>query len=230
MLNLFFPLTCIFCGNKTDQTLALCDGCEIDLPWITHSCLQCAIPLPASNNLELRCPACLQNPPPFERAFALFHYQHPISAIITQLKFYHQLLYAKLFGLLLAKYLQHAYEKDSSYPSIVIPMPLHKKRLRERGFNQALEIARPFSKNLQIPIDYKLSQRIRETKSQSSQRSVYARFINVKNAFSSTNMKGQHLLIIDDVITTGATVRELAKELNRQGASRVDVACCARTN
>lgn len=229
LLNILFPKTCIFCGDKSPDTLSLCEGCELDLPWITHSCKRCALPLETNNAAELLCPKCQQHPPSHERCFALFHYQPPVSDLIAQLKFYHKLIYAKLFGLLLANYLHHVYQDDLSFPSRIIPMPLHKTRLQLRGFNQALEIARPLAKKLQIPLDYKLCQRIQPTSSQSSLTNVQHRIMNVKNAFTAENIPSGHVLIIDDVITTGSTVNELSKVLRRQGASRVDVACCART-
>ena len=227
-IDTLFPITCIFCGNQTEQKLPLCGGCEVDLPWITQCCRQCAIPLNTSESAELLCPQCQLNPPPFERTWALFHYQHPINCLITQLKFQHKLLYAKLFGLLLANFLRYAYQDDPSHPSLIIPMPLHTKRLRERGFNQALEIARPIAKELQIPLDYKRCQRIRYTDSQSSLKTAKQRAKNVKTAFIAESINAPHVLIIDDVITTGSTVKELSSVLSRQ-TIRVDVACCART-
>lgn len=226
IIQTVFPMTCIFCGDYTELPRPLCSPCEVDLPWITKGCYKCAYPI-ESELITLFCAACQIEPNPITRTFALFHYQHPINSLIAKLKFHHQLMFAKLFGDLLTDALKHGYLYDSSYPTVIIPMPLHPKRLRERGFNQALEIARPISKKLNIPIDYRSCERIIHTETQSSLKSPNLRLHNVKNAFLVKPFHANHVLIIDDVMTTGYTARAIASELVKRSV-RVDLACCAR--
>ena len=228
--NFLFPIVCIFCGTRSERELALCQACESDLPWLGDACQQCALPLATNKSNHLRCPDCLSKPPPFEHVYALFHYQHPISHFITQLKFHKQLLYAKIFGLLLAERLMNIYKNQTSQPQLLIPMPLHKKRLRARGFNQSLEISRAIKKKLGLAIDTQVCQRIKATQAQSLLVDQQQRAANVKNAFQATPLKEKHILIIDDVMTTGHTLKELSRELRKNGAVRIDVACCARTS
>jgi len=117
---------------------------------------------------------------------------------------------------------------NRALPHVILPMPLHSTRLKERGFNQAVEIARPIVNHLRLPMDV-TSQRIRATAAQSSLAGS-ERVANVKNAFVvKENFRGCHVAILDDVITTGCTVTAFSLALKKAGAVKIDVWCCAKT-
>lgn len=218
------PEHCILCNQMTKRDLSLCKDCEADLPIIKNACQQCARLLVDIKTDTALCGQCLIHPPFFDKTMASFAYQPPVSKIITDLKFHGNLVNAKVMGYLLLQNLKPHYE---SLPEIIIPVPLHKIRLKERGFNQALEIARLIAKLLNIPL-YTDIIRINNTPPQTGM-NAKERKRNIKNAYKITKpIRCKHALIIDDVMTTGSTVNELAKLLKRNGVERVDVGCCAR--
>lgn len=206
----------------SDLPLGLCQHCLNLLPILQHSCPKCASPL-TENEL---CEHCSKNIIAFDATYALFLYQPPITKLIWQLKFNHALTHAQLFGDLLIQKIQKSY-LDCSLPQLIIPVPLHKNRLKERGFNQALEIARPIARKLKIPIDL-TPKRSKHTLAQATL-AAKDREQNVKNAFLlERKYDDMHIIVIDDVITTGSTIREFCYELKQVGAKRIDVWCCAR--
>ncbi len=124
---------------------------------------------------------------------------------------------------------QHLKQTEITKPDLIIPVPLHPKRTRERGFNQALELARPVAKSLEIPIDYHSLHRIRHTPKQANL-TASQRHENLKNSFHiRKKIKVPHVVLFDDVMTTGTTVGLLAEELIKNGVKRVDIWICART-
>jgi ComF family protein len=217
-----FPHTCILCHAHTHRAMDLCSACEQSLPFIQHSCHCCGIPIPSDTHI---CGKCLKRKPIFDKTFALFHYQTPIIQMISQLKFNQQLGVSKILGDLMANHLSPSQKLEC-----IIPVPLHNKRLKERGFNQALEIAKPISKKLQIPINIKSCKRIRNTEHQTAI-PAKLRKRNVRNAFQVIKLlRAKHIVILDDVMTTGNTVSELARILRHKGVEKIDVWCCARTD
>ncbi len=193
-----------------------------ELPWLTHVCRGCSAPLLLKNNDY--CGRCLQQPPTYQRIVSLFDYQDPIRKFIIGLKFQHKLIYAHLLGQLMVRHLTVTYQHQP-LPDVIIPVPLYKKRCRQRGFNQALELACVVSKQLDIPIDYRVIQRIKNTKAQSDL-PAKQRPQNVKNAFSvNAHIAAyQHIAIIDDVITTGSTVKAIVAEIKKINAAvRIDI-------
>jgi len=218
------PPTCILCGNKGFESRDLCDPCYQRLPKNNQCCYRCAeifeIPV-ASPTL---CGRCLSSPPAFDETYAPFIYQGEMRHLITSLKFGSHTKNARLLGLLLADHLK----KTAQRPDLILPVPLHKSRYRERGFNQAIEIAKTVSKELQIPLDLSSCIRHRHTPHQIAL-TAKQRHFNIKNAFSiSKPIHAQHIAILDDVMTTGSTAHELALLLKKAGVSRVDVWICAR--
>jgi ComF family protein len=178
--------------------------------------------------MQPACGECLKNPPYYDKTIAMFRYQSPVDKLILGIKFHNQLLYAKLLGELFAEHLLNFYTTNS-FPQIIIPVPLHNKRLRERGFNQALELAKPIAKKIKIPIDTRHCHRIRATETQSLIPAKQRRN-NMKNAFAiDKNFAVDYVAIIDDVMTTGDTVNELSKVLRKVGVTKIDIWCCART-
>lgn len=225
--HLLLPETCIVCG-ETPATINLCARCQASLPILPHNCYQCAQFLQQSHFIRLRCGACLQSPPAFDHIFPLFPYQPPIIQLIVQLKFQQKLAPARTFSELMLQKIKTEWYLNHPLPDRIIPMPLHNDRLKERGFNQAMEIARPLAKKLNIPLDYKSTLRVLSTKAQ-SHLAARARKKNVKHAFISNKLfTGQHLAVVDDVVTTAQTMREFCLMLKNQGASRIDIWCCAR--
>jgi ComF family protein len=162
--------------------------------------------------------------PTFDKTYAPFIYQEEIRHLITGLKFGAQFKNARLLGTLLAEYLQKTAEK----PDCIVPVPLHNARYRERGFNQALEIARTVSLTSQIPIDFSSCLRHKDTPHQTGL-SEKKRHQNLRRAFSVQKpIYARHVAILDDVMTTGSTANALATALKRAGVNRVDVWVCAR--
>ena len=202
----------------------LCIGCQNELKGITNPCYQCGLPL--TGNEKMRCGECLKIPPYFDRVICGYIYQRPLSSLVQGLKFNARLQYARLISQLMAKQIDRCSE---SLPELLIPVPLHVVRTRERGFNQALELARILSKQLTINMDFRSCQRTRLTHAQSSL-DAKRRRANVKQAFSLEKpLTAHHVAIVDDVMTTGNTVNALAQILKKSGVKVVDVWVAART-
>ncbi len=218
------PWTCLLCGAPGDKDHDLCPGCHAALPLNRYACQCCGIPL--GTRIELPCGQCQRHPPPFQRTFAPLLYQPPVDYLLKELKFHHQLTVARLLGDWLGEMLVH---RQTPLPECIIPVPLHPARLRERGFNQALELARPIARRCNIPLVTKAVRRIRHTTPQ-VQLDLKARRGNVRGAFSANQMVlSRHVAVIDDVITTGNTITEVARVLRSAGVEEIEVWSCART-
>jgi ComF family protein len=217
-LNAVLPGSCLLCGADSVGEL-LCPPCADDLPSLPAAlCPLCA----AQTTHGERCGACLREPPHFDRTLALFHYDFPADRIIHALKYGHQLAVAGWSADKLAERLV-----DEEYDCIV-PLPLHPDRLRERGFNQSAEIAKTLGICLNFPVDRSNVLRTRATPPQ-AELPFKERHKNVRGAFECrADFTGQRLLLIDDVMTTGATVNECARVLKLHGAASVTVAVVAR--
>ncbi len=220
--TLLYPGCCILCGASGTGQRDLCDACLTDLPRNLHACRRCALPLPEAAADQV-CGDCHKRPPEYERCLAPLRYLHPVDHLLTRLKFHQKLANARILGELMAQWLE-----PEAQPELIIPVPLHPSRLRERGYNQALELARPVGKRLGIPIDTHCCRRSRATTAQAGLNARQRR-ANLRNAFTVTGKpEANHVVIIDDVITTGHTVGELARTLRRAGVKRIDVWACAR--
>jgi len=170
------------------------------------------------------CGRCLGKKPAFDRTYAPFIHQGAIRHLITTLKFNAQYQNARLLGLMLAEHLRQVAE----IPDCIVAVPLHKSRYRQRGFNQAIEIAAILSKQLLVPLDLTSCERYRDTPHQ-TRLSAKKRRKNIKNAFKLNHpLAAKHIAIVDDVMTTGSTVHELAALLKKSGVRKVDVWVCAR--
>lgn len=222
--SLLFPVHCRLCAGRTGTTVSLCADCSTDLPWLGSACRQCGGSVPGADSLLL-CGACQRRPPHFDATTALLHYRPPVDYLVQRLKFSGELAIAPLLSGLLAKQVS---SPGTTLPDVLVPVPLHPSRLRERGFNQATEIARLLGRRLQLTVNHRLCRRTRNTDAQSLL-PVKIRHWNVRNAFAVTErIPARHVAIIDDVMTTGHTVNELARVLKRAGAKRVDVWVIAR--
>lgn len=220
-----FPHRCILCSNLSDRPQDLCEACFQELPRPQNPCSICAIPLPETGSTL--CPTCITFKPPYHKAHTLLMYEMPITRLILELKFKAALMHAKVLGELLAEQLPHWY-KNKPFPTSLIPMPLHHQRLQERGFNQALEIARPVAKKLKIALHADDCLRKKMTLAQATL-TKDERMKNVKNAFIiKKNWNNAHIAVIDDVMTTGSTMNEFCQTLAHNGAGLIDVWCVAR--
>ncbi len=216
-----FPAVCVLCGETCGTDMDLCGACRSDFPSSPLRCRGCGIPLPAPG----ACGRCLQTPPPHHGVFCLFDYAPPLDGLITGLKYHGRLAHALLLGGLMARRLLG---EGGDRPEAIIPVPLHGKRLRERGFNQAVEIARPVARALRLPLDPRSCRRRRATSPQSMLPAAQ-RSSNVRDAFAVKGaMRWRHVAIVDDVMTTGHTVDALSRCLLRHGVEKIQVWVCAR--
>lgn len=221
-----WPGTCSLCLGATRTGELLCPDCEDDLPRIWSACPRCARPLPA-DPLGMPCGQCQRQPPSFDRARAVFRYTDPVNRLIQRLKYRQHLPAARLLTGQLLDAVQDWLIADGR-PDVLLPVPLHIGRLRARGFNQSLELARPLARHLAIPLEPGLARRIRHTDPQ-AELPLKLRKRNVKGAFSVFGeVQGRHIALIDDVITSGHTAGELARRLKQAGAREVSVWSVAR--
>lgn len=213
---------CTLCGACPSRPgYGLCDACFDELPFLGRACTRCASPLGSGEV----CGNCLSRPPSYDRLKSAFRYTEPVASLIQGLKFHGRLSHARLLGELMASQLKVV---SGTLPRLLLPVPLHRRRLRERGYNQALELARPIARCLGIPLDYRCCRRVMPTAMQ-SQLSVTARQSNVRGAFQVMPRPGfEHVALVDDVLTTGHTAAEIVRCLRAAGAGRVEVWVCAR--
>jgi ComF family protein len=219
-LSAWLPTPCVFCGGRAEHA-AVCDGCRADLPG-RHAprCPVCAIDMPQ----PAVCGACLQAPPAFVRAVAAASYAFPLDAAIARLKYGKDLsLVSALGGLLYEAVRQEA------APHMVVPMPLSSARLRTRGFNHAAELARVVACGLNLRVQADAAVRTRDAVPQASL-PLAERAGNVRGAFACPRrLPDADVVIVDDVMTSGASLSELARELRRAGARSVGCWVLART-
>ena len=213
---------CLLCGAPAKADL--CMPCEEDLPNIGRPCRRCALPLPGSGS---ECGHCLRDPPPFERSIVPFEYRWPVDALLNGFKSGGNLAFGQLLTQRLARAVKSAYA-PCERPDCLIVTPIRVERLRQRGFNQALQMARVLGRQLNLPVRTGLLTCERKVVPQKSLR-AQARRTNLRGAFRIGAPCSGHVALVDDVMTTGATARELSALLLQAGAHRVDIWCLART-
>lgn len=225
--SIFLKPHCFLCATNRTQKHGLCSGCLNDLTWApANSCLQCG--LISDGNL---CGSCISSPPDFNATHAVFIYAYPIDTMIQRYKYGTSLSLSHAFGQLLNEKIRLINNVDAI--DLIIPMPMHPTRLKERGFNQALEIAKVLDsllcKNKISKLDYKNAIRKTLTPPQASL-PLKQRVKNIKGAFKiNKDLTGKRIAIVDDVMTTGASLNELAKTLKQAGATHVECWVIART-
>ncbi len=229
VIETLLPCSCVLC-SKPCETLVCLDCHQQFFKDGTPRCVQCAIPLSISDSHQ-RCGDCLATVPNFDHTVVVCNYAAPTDQLILAYKFGHRLAIATLF----AEMLRDAALKElqQSLCDVLCPVPLGRQRLVERGFNQSLEIARPLSQHLGVPLYPQLLHRSRETAQQSSLHPD-DRHKNVRNAFTLDSaaielIRGKHIGVVDDVMTTGTTLNEIAALLKRFGAAKVSNYVFART-
>jgi ComF family protein len=214
----------------------LCGNCRNELPKIDNYCTKCCseldVKVEAPTQENANCAQCLKNPLPFRHCRALFRYQPPVSNLLRSYKFDEGFAEGRVLSLLLAKEFQRHYSM-SNLPDILIPVPLHRNRLRKRGFNQAAEIAKTISGECGVPVSLNHVIKSIDTVPQ-SELSKLARHKNLRNVFSvssGTDFQAvKSAAIIDDVVTTTTTVASVAKALQSAGIKTIDVWAIARTS
>ncbi|MGY6274719.1 double zinc ribbon domain-containing protein [Methylomonas sp. MgM2] len=222
--NKWLPPRCILCGQPGFGGMDLCQACFDDLTGNHSCCYRCGEHFETEIDLPQLCGRCLQKTPSFDETHAPFLYDDVMRFLITRLKFKRHYKHARLLGSLLANYLAETAE----LPECMIPIPLHRNRYQQRGFNQSIEIARHVSKRLGIPLELNSCIRHKDTKHQ-TELPANQRRKNIRNAFSIIQpINYRHIAIVDDVMTTGATAEALTQTLKRHGVERVDVWVCAR--
>lgn len=225
-LNTILSPICLICGFSTHTASNLCDACQQCLPILPHHCQYCAQFLPVAT--VSICGKCQQSRPPFDKVYAIGPYAAGIKQLIRQLKFQQQLTAAQVLGMLLVSRIQTAWYQNQRLPDLILPIPLHIGRLKERGFNQAIEIARPIQKHCRLPMHVTGITRAKPTLAQSGL-TFQQRQANMQQAFEINNdYTGCNVALLDDVMTTGSTLRAISDKLKQHGVSRIDVWCCAR--
>jgi ComF family protein len=206
---------CLVCGEAGFDGLDLCPWCRVELPWNEPACARCALPLAGG----LDCPRCLADAPPFTRAHAAFRYEFPIDRLLPRFKFHADLAAGELLATLV-----HWSLDPAQWPQALLPVPLHRSRLRSRGYDQALELARALSRETQLPVLSSRLRRVRRTQAQ-TELGRNARRRNVFGAFALAPGPPlpAHVALVDDVLTTGATAGECAHLLLDAGVARVDL-------
>ncbi len=213
---------CLACGEPGQGGLDLCDTCRGHLPWNQHACHQCGIALVAVG--QSHCGACRLDPPPFTRAFCPLHYRFPIDRLLPRFKFHGDLAAGELLSTLMQWPMDPA-----DLPQALVPVPLHRSRLRSRGYDQALELARSLARGLRVPLIANALVRSRATRPQTELGAADRRH-NMREAFALRPgpVLPRHVALVDDVMTTGATLAECARVLLTGGVQRVDAWTIAR--
>lgn len=213
------PGACLLCSAGV-RGAGLCAGCAAELPRPAGAaCRVCAEPLAVPGT----CGRCLKHPPAFDDTVAGALYRFPADVLIQRLKYGGELACADVLGERLAEAVGAA-----PRPDLLVPMPLHPDRLRSRGFNQAVELARPLAHRLGIPLMAAACRRLRDTPAQAGL-DLAARRRNVRGAFAcDADLAGRHVAVVDDVLTSGATLDALARVLRKAGAARVSAWVAAR--
>jgi ComF family protein len=219
--HVVLPLRCLLCGAAGADDIDLCTDCAAELPRNRSCCMRCALPLATPAPL---CGECQRRIPPWDAAWAPFRYGWPLDRLESRYKFGADLAAGRVLSTL--------WQREPcpiEPPQLLLTVPLHLVRLRERGYNQALELARPLARGLDVPLRHDVLQRIRRTDAQ-TELDALGRRRNVHGAFALRTgiALPAHVAILDDVMTTGATLAECARVLRRAGVPRVDVWALAR--
>ena len=211
---------CVLCGSMSRNGL-WCEACEQALPYLTGPlCQACALPIPDG---EL-CGQCLSHPPKFGRSTAVFAYTFPVNKLVQSLKYGDQLALAGA----LAKQLANKIDREN-LPDCIIAMPLHPNKLRHRGYNQALLLAKKLARELGIELLTHACHRVRDTPSQSTL-PWKERGKNMRNAFvCNVDLSGKKVALVDDVLTSGASLNALALAVKKKGATDIQTWVVART-
>lgn len=221
------PTLCVAC-LAPHATTGLCTPCLSGLPLNTHACIQCALPL-TTVVTDIRCGECQLDPPDFQRTYAPWRYQFPVNRLVSHYKYHQQHAFGRplIHGFIQHLQAQGCFDRHRR-PDLLVPSPMHPKKRRQRGFNQADDIAEQVSRHSGIPWSVNLLQRNRMTVAQSGL-NRYQRLVNLRNLYRITGEVPARVAVIDDVVTTGATARALASALHQAGTRDIEIWALART-
>lgn len=228
IIDVILPPRCLLCGKVLTDSNGLCGECFNKIKFIsTPYCLKCGNPLPSGKSLK-NCALCISNNKnPFRMQRSRVYYDDASRPLIVNFKFHDKTENAEFFARWLLTAGHDIWEQGAD---ILVPVPIHVSRLRERKFNQSALLCRELSKLTHMPVEYKVLQKHKKTKPQ-VECSGIARTRNVKNAFcinDSGKIKDKRIVLVDDVMTTGSTLTECAKVLLKAGAKSVDALTIAR--
>ncbi len=223
VVRALLPPRCLLCDGNGADGRDLCGGCRGDIVANASSCARCAVPLAMPAAL---CGRCLRRAPPFDAAWVPLRYDHPLDLLEARFKFHGDLAAGRVLAEL---FVDAARAAPPARPDLLVCVPLHRARLRERGYNQALELARPLARALGVPLDADALMRQRATAAQTGLAAA-ARRRNLRDAFAVRPGRAlpAHVAVVDDVMTTGSTLAECARVLKRAGVPRVDAWALAR--
>ncbi len=225
LLDTLFPRRCVFCGSaRVEPKSFLCYECSQSIRVISHPfCSQCGLPIPGlALQSDGLCGRCLSAPPPYSRARYGAYYEGPLREALIRFKYYAALNIGNtLSDVLIAAFQRHYDRKEFD---LIIPVPVHRKRLFQRGFNQAVILASKLSAKTRLPLYRRSLIKVKDTPPQARLPRAQ-RIANLRNSFGvhdPVNVRKKNVLLIDDVATTGSTIAEATKTLLKAGASRVD--------
>lgn len=222
VMDILIPRRCVLCRQRIDRH-SFCERCLALLPFVEDACARCGVPVVYHQPGGVLCPGCQARPPPYWLARAPLIYTFPVDSALKSLKFDRALHYAPAFGALLPP-LARTFFADAD---ALVPVPLHRRRHAWRGFNQATELCRPLVREIGLPVVGNV-RRVRATLSQSGLAATERRR-NLAGAFAVRGrFRPRRPLIVDDVVTTGATCAALARTLLEAGAEKVGVLAVAR--
>jgi ComF family protein len=224
LLQVLAPASCYWCCARTGAASA-CAACVGALPWNDRACRACGLPLPSAVESSV-CGDCLREAPPQDRSWVAFRYAAPVAQAVLDLKFHGRLAAAQVLGGLMAERLAR---RPEPLPELLVPVPLAPGRLRRRGYNQAVELGRGLARTLSLPLAARAARRVRATREQ-TRLDAAERRRNVRGAFAvdAAAVRGRHVALLDDVVTTGATMAELARAMRAAGAARIEAWAVAR--
>jgi len=233
LINIFFkllPRQCIVCDSESES--CICSYCLPALPFLNAYCEKCGLPLnkikEVNEQIDVTCVFCANNISDFNKFITVFNYKDPIKTLIKEFKYYNNLVYQKALGDFLLDKILSKYS-NNSFPQVIIPIPNYKGKLKSRGYNQAIELARYLSKKLNVPLDLNYVIKVKETLSQVGL-DREERLQNLKDSFCIKESKNyRHIAIVDDVVTTGTTVINIKNIINSDiNNVIIDVWCLAK--
>ncbi len=225
----WLPALCLVCRRTVHREYSLCRQCEADLPWLGEACPRCGEQVDGA--VAGPCPRCKLEPPDFDTCFAPFAYRSPVDKLILSYKFSGDFAGGYALSRILSRIMIRRWS-NGRRPDLLLPVPLHAARLRRRGFNQALEIARTIAAVGEIPLEARALRKSRPTPPQTEMSGAEQRSANLRGAFELADaaaLRGvRHVALVDDVVTTMSTANELSHLLRKAGIAEVEVCCLAR--